>query len=184
MKAFSLLKNWCWVVALMGVFTSATQAQATAEKGQELFNAKCASCHSAGKDKLTGPGLKGIEDRRSKEWLQAWIRNSQDLVNKKDPDAVAIFEEYNKVVMPPFADLKDEDIDALLAYIKEGPKAAPAATAQANGKSVHGSAQAQVGEWTSLSEGWNAETLVPLIVLPIFLGVVMFATQKIPGLKD
>ena len=90
------------------------------ERGENLFNQNCTACHNLGEGRLIGPGLKGVTDRRSKEWLKKWINNSSDLIASGDEDAIAIFEEYNKVVMTNFY-FGDEDINALLAYLENPP---------------------------------------------------------------
>jgi len=87
------------------------------ETGQSLFLQKCSSCHAVNMT-LTGPALKGVEKRwHSKDNLYAFIRNSQEVI-AKDAYAKDLFESNHKVQMPPFADLKDNDILAILAYIK------------------------------------------------------------------
>lgn len=104
-----------------------------AASGEEIFNSNCMACHSLSDKKLTGPGLNGLMDRREKDWLVKWIRNSQELIASGDADAIAVFEEYNKVAMPPY-DLSDAEMDDLLTYIKENAKAGGAeATASAGG---------------------------------------------------
>ena len=87
-----------------------------AQDGEALFKANCTSCHAV-KEKMVGPALKGVSQRRSEEWLIKWIRNSQAVVKSGDEYAVKIFNENNKVAMPSFG-LKDEEIKAMLAYIK------------------------------------------------------------------
>ena len=47
--------------------------------------------------KLIGPPLEGISEKRSREWLQSWIRDNNALRASGDQDAIAIFEEYNKI---------------------------------------------------------------------------------------
>lgn len=89
-------------------------------EGQKLFKNNCKACHSVGTDKVVGPGLQGISDKRSHEWLVKWIQNSADLIASGDPQAVAIFEEYNKVPMPA-QPVSKEDIKAILAYIANPP---------------------------------------------------------------
>lgn len=88
--------------------------------GQKLFKANCKACHSVGDNKVVGPGLKGISDKREKEWLVKWITNSGDLIASGDGDAQAIFAEYKNSIMPPQA-VSEEDITAILAYIKNPP---------------------------------------------------------------
>lgn len=95
------------------------QASLVAE-GEKLFKANCAACHSIGTNKVVGPGLQGVNDKYSQEWLVKWITNSGELIASGDADAVAIFEEYNKVPMPP-QPVSPEEINSILAYIKNPP---------------------------------------------------------------
>ncbi len=100
------------------------------QDGEALFKSQCSACHAV-KEKLIGPALMGMEKRNSEEWLIKWIKNSQSLVKAGDPYAVKIFNEYNKVVMQSF-NLKDEEIKAIIAYVKaEAEKPEPVATTAA-----------------------------------------------------
>jgi len=63
-------------------------------KGKKIFNANCASCHKL-EGKLIGPALGKVEERRTNEWLKAWIKNNAELRASGDADAIAIFNEYN-----------------------------------------------------------------------------------------
>ena len=84
-------------------------------KGKSLFNANCASCHKLNK-KLIGPALRGVSAKYDKDWLYSWIKNSAAMIKSGDEQAVAIYEEYNKVAMNAFPQLSNEDIDNILAY--------------------------------------------------------------------
>ena len=84
--------------------------------GKNLFGNNCQQCHSPGADVVVGPGLKGIMDRRSIEWLVPWIQNSQKMIASSDPYAVKIYNQYNKTTMQSFK-LSKEEIEAILAYI-------------------------------------------------------------------
>jgi len=84
-------------------------------KGKKIFNANCASCHKL-EGKLIGPALGKVEERRTNEWLKAWIKDNAALRATGDADAIAIFNEYNGSVMTAFPQLSDADIDAVLAY--------------------------------------------------------------------
>ncbi|MBN1339899.1 MAG: c-type cytochrome [Bacteroidales bacterium] len=77
---------------------------------------QCKVCHVMGK-RLIGPDLTGVTGRRSENWLIAFIRNSQEMIQKGDPDAVKLWEEY-KVPMPPF-EFTDAQIRGILEYIKD-----------------------------------------------------------------
>jgi mono/diheme cytochrome c family protein len=116
-------------VLIFVAFLSIAQL-AEAQDGKALFNAKCASCHAIDKQ-LVGPALKGVEDRwDDRKMLYEWVRNSAAVIKKGYPRAVAVYNEYNKVQMTAFPELKDQDIDAILTYINTGggAKAAGAAT--------------------------------------------------------
>jgi mono/diheme cytochrome c family protein len=100
-----------------------------AQDGAALFKAKCAACHTVGTNKLVGPGLAGINEKRSQEWLLKWIKDAPAFIASGDADAIAVFEEYNKTPMLPFPDMSDADIIAVLDFIK-GDDAAVATTSE------------------------------------------------------
>ena len=83
--------------------------------GEKLFKANCAACHKL-EGRLLGPELKGITEKRDKDWLIAWIKDSPALIKSGDKLAVEVFEENNKLPMPPNAHLSDKDIADILAY--------------------------------------------------------------------
>ena len=114
------------LTALLLMVSVAMMAAPDAKAGKALFLNQCATCHAKDmKTKLTGPALAGVEDRWSafpRTELYAWIRNSQALVAKGHPRAVAVFNENNKSVMTSFPNIKDEEIENILAYISEAAK--------------------------------------------------------------
>jgi cytochrome c551/c552 len=103
-------------------FTSYAQS---VEEGEKLFQANCTACHQID-SKLIGPALRGVSDKYSEEWLLKWIKNSAEMIASGDPDAVAIFEEYNKSPMTAFPYFSDDDVKNILAYIEQAPEKAPA----------------------------------------------------------
>ncbi|MGD1839632.1 MAG: c-type cytochrome [Thermonemataceae bacterium] len=122
--AFTLVFLWA-APAMMAQEDSTAQAQAqsggdsdvSVDHGKELFNANCLTCHNPTDVPKTGPGLKGVTDRRSESWIIAWIQNSQKLIQSGDKQAVALYEEYNKLAMPAYEDFTEYDIKSILAYI-------------------------------------------------------------------
>ena len=111
-----------------------------AQDGKALFSQNCASCHAVNK-KLTGPALAGVEDRwPEKKNLYAWIKNSAAFLKTGDPYATKLYEEYNKTAMNNFPGLSNDDIDAILAYIKTVPAAG---AAPAGGAAVAGATEDQ-----------------------------------------
>lgn len=93
--------------------------EARQKEGKKLFKSLCASCHKLDK-KLVGPALAGVEEKRTNEWLKAWIKNNAELRASGDKDAIAIFEEYNGSNMTAFPQLTDQNIDDILYYTTVG----------------------------------------------------------------
>jgi mono/diheme cytochrome c family protein len=91
---------------------------------QELFQTRCAVCHTIGGGRLVGPDLSGVDQRRSEEWIIAFVQHSQQMVAAGDPDAVAIFEEYDQIMMPD-QDLYDEEIRGIIEYIRTAESSGP-----------------------------------------------------------
>ncbi len=124
--------------SLFFIFFLSLSVALKAQDGKALFNQKCASCHAIDK-KLVGPALAGVEDRwADKGMLYEWIRNSAAVIKKGYPRAVEVYNEYNKIQMTAFPELKDGDIDAILAYVNTGGAKAAAAAAPAGGAPAAG----------------------------------------------
>src|SRR5688572_5517682 len=96
--------------------------------GAALFKAQCAQCHSTGTNKIIGPGLKDVHTRLKEDWLIKWIKNSSAMIKSGDAYAVEIFNKYNQTAMPSFA-LADDEIKAILTFVKTEGEAAAAAPA-------------------------------------------------------
>ena len=101
------------------------------QEGKALFNTNCAACHQLNR-KAVGPALRGVTEKYDREWLYSWIKNGTQMIKDGDPQAVAIWEEYNRAVMTNYPQFSNEQIDNILAYTDYTPPApAPAvATAQ------------------------------------------------------
>jgi len=131
----TMLRSLAKIVSIFLFITlsSSIGNQLNAQDGKALFSQNCASCHAVNKN-LTGPALAGVEDRwAEKKNLYAWIKNSAAYLKTGDPYAVKLYNDYNKTAMNLFPSLTDQDIDAILAYIKTVPAvgAAPVAGAAA-----------------------------------------------------
>ena len=147
------------------IFTIYAQ-EADVQAGKKLFNANCAACHKLNK-KAVGPALKGVSAKYDREWLYSWIKNSSAMIKEGDPQAVSIWEEYNKVAMNAFPLLSNSDIDNILAYtdyIPPTPVAAAGAQLPANTTSNSGTS--------------NDLILAALTLVFIMLVVMLFLVQK------
>lgn len=87
------------------------------QKGQLLFMDNCASCHTATNEVLVGPGLKGVTQRKTINWIIKWVHNSQKMIAKGTKYDVDLFNAFNRTEMPAFPNLKEDEIQAILAYI-------------------------------------------------------------------
>lgn len=102
-------------------------AQADVAAGKTLFSQKCASCHAIDA-KVVGPALKDVESRwPSKDLLKTWIHNWNDAVATGDAYATSIVN-FAPTAMQTFNELKDADIENVLAYITDASKAVPPPT--------------------------------------------------------
>ncbi len=68
-----------------------------AAAGEAKFQAICTACHMA-EQRMIGPALKGVYDRRSPEWVMNMIINPDGML-KEDPIAKALLKEYNNAIM-------------------------------------------------------------------------------------
>ena len=112
-----LLNNRIFLLSVFFIFSLNIFAQVD---GAKIFKTNCVSCHTIGGGRLIGPDLEGVTNKREADWLKKWINSSSDLIASGDADAIAIWEEYNKVAMQSFY-FSDEDMDALLAYLENPP---------------------------------------------------------------
>ena len=95
------------------------------EEGKALFMNRCAACHNVNQ-RLTGPALAGIDERRSMEWIISFVRSSSEMIKKGDQDAVSVYEQFNKIPMPNHTDLSDDNIKQIVEFIKSEAKTAGA----------------------------------------------------------
>ena len=102
------------------------------EEGEELYKANCTACHQID-GKLIGPALRNVGDKYSEEWLIKWIKNSAEMIASGDPDAIAIYEEYNKSPMTAFPYFSDDDVRSILAYIEQAPEKSQATVSTSDG---------------------------------------------------
>lgn len=109
------------LLIIVPLFTQAqeiSQDPVVVKQGEDLFNMNCKSCHKV-KEKLIGPALAGVDTRvPSIPWMMDWVRNSAKVIASGDEYANKIFNEYQKSQMTAFTSLKDDQIMAILAYVK------------------------------------------------------------------
>ena len=153
--------------------------QLNAATGEEIFKGQCAVCHRTNAKKLIGPGLAGMNDKHSAEWLISWVKDSKSLIESGDADAKAIFDEYNQVPMTGFAQLTDDEITSIFTYIDELNAAENTpVTSGSESSSDTGS-----GSTTSTNDSGNS-TLFWVFVIFILAGIYLYRmTRKVKELS-
>ena len=79
---------------------AAASGTASAQDAAQFFKASCVSCHTVGGGRLVGPDLKGVTERRTREWLTQFIGNPQAMILAGDATAKQLLQEARGVVMP------------------------------------------------------------------------------------
>ena len=159
-----LLIKRIFLVALLLPSISISQEE-DIQAGKSLFNANCAACHKLNK-KAVGPTLSGVTEKYDKEWLYSWIRNGTQMIKDGDPQAVAIWEEYNRAVMTNYPQFSDEQIDNILAYTNFTPPPPTTTTAVTAESSSQGS-----------SISLNIILAVTILIFTILI-VMLFLVQR------
>ena len=119
MKVFACLL----LISFAGLETLFAADSLMVAKGEGLFKKNCTACHQL-KQRLVGPALQGVDKRHSEEWLLKFIPSTQTMIKSGDSVAVALFNTYNKVIMPD-QKLTADEIRSILSYVKDSETAAP-----------------------------------------------------------
>lgn len=154
---------------ILALFFSLSAYSQDVEKGKKLFNTDCAACHKL-EQRLIGPPLKGVAAIKTKKWLHDWVRNSTALIKSGDADAIAIFKEYNEIPMTSFANLTDQDIENIFAYVDAKPEVKKAkATLEKN---------------VVIKKDYYVEMLILTLAIIIILTVVLYKLKYMLLLLD
>lgn len=84
-------------------------------RGAEIFDVRCASCHSLESEQLVAPGWQGITNRREPEWIMNMILNV-NIMLEEDSVAHQLLTE-NQTVMPDQY-LAVDDARAVLEFMR------------------------------------------------------------------
>lgn len=110
------MKNRSLLIAFLLIISGGGLYANPVEEGKTIFVSRCAACHNVNRI-LTGPALAGVDQRRSLDWIVKFVRSSQALIKSGDKDAVAIYHQFNQVVMPDHTDLTPDNIKSIVEYI-------------------------------------------------------------------
>ncbi len=90
--------------------------QSIVKNGESLFKGNCTVCHAID-EVIIGPALRNVHERRSEEWIYAFIKNSQKVIQSGDEYAIDLYNEYNKTLMTSF-DFSNEELNSIITYIQ------------------------------------------------------------------
>jgi hypothetical protein len=74
-------------------------AHADTAEAKKIFTTRCMACHTFGKGVKVGPDLKGVTERRQRDWIVKMVRSSSTMVGS-DPIAVQLFEQFKQQRTP------------------------------------------------------------------------------------
>jgi cytochrome c oxidase subunit II len=159
----SVLLSLAAVLLLLSTHSGLKAADAA--KGQILFKANCASCHNTQLEKkLTGPGLYKVSERiPGGDWIYNWVHNSGKMIAEGDVYANKIYGEY-KSAMTAFPNIKNEEIDDILAWIEAYKPAIPT---KVDDNSVN------LSDDKGLSSLWNWARLLIFVIVVLMVNIAL-----------
>ena len=87
-----------------------------------IFRKRCTGCHTFGRGVKVGPDLKGVTERRTRDWLIRFVRGSSTVIQSGDPIATKLFRDFKQERMPDWSDLSPQQVGAVLDYFAaDGP---------------------------------------------------------------
>ncbi len=87
-----------------------------AQKGEEIFKAKCTACHKID-EKYIGPAVRGVTKRRRPEWIMNMILAPEKMI-QQDPVSKQLVIESNGAIMANQG-LTEEEARAVLEYFRK-----------------------------------------------------------------
>ncbi|WP_018479205.1 c-type cytochrome [Pontibacter roseus] len=107
--------NGLGIGPITSVEVSADIDQALAAEGKTIFESKCSACHTLTDQKVVGPGLLGVTERRKSEWIMNMVINPEEMT-KKDPTAKKLLAEH--LTQMTNQDISEKDARALLEFMR------------------------------------------------------------------
>jgi len=111
-----------WLVAVALVATATENRPACGQDTPDYFRQTCTNCHTIGGGRLTGPDLKDVTQRQTREWLVNFLQNPKAVLDSGDPYAARIYEESRRVPMPLAPGMNRERAEKLLDLIEAESK--------------------------------------------------------------
>ena len=121
-RSFHLVKDVRYQVLTAILLLFLTFSFSLAQTPAEFFKKNCASCHTIGGGRLTGPDLKNVTERQSRDWLVNWILDPEGVLKSGDPYAVKLQKESRGAVMTRAPGITRDMANALLDLIEAESK--------------------------------------------------------------
>ncbi|MCI4670203.1 MAG: hypothetical protein MRZ79_18855 [Bacteroidia bacterium] len=84
-----------------------------------LFEENCVICHKNSGRISAGYLYESIDKYEGKEeWLISYILDARGMAAKGDPEAIALYESYNKQNKPSFPQLSRRKVSLIVGYLK------------------------------------------------------------------
>lgn len=116
MSGLRYLHSLLPLLALALPATAAAQ-DPPSEESINFFKVNCASCHTIGGGRLTGPDLKDLSSRNEREWFVEFLLDPKGKLDSGDPYGQKILSEARGVPMPPVPGMTRELATKLLDLI-------------------------------------------------------------------
>jgi len=113
-------RHGSWLPILLALLLVPVSVRA--QDAATYFEENCAVCHSIGEGPLAGPDLKGVTQRKDRDWLTRFMRNPETVINSGDPYAQQILQASGGIVMPDFPEITPELASALLDFVEAKSK--------------------------------------------------------------
>ncbi|WP_230392323.1 cytochrome c [Pontibacter sp. FD36] len=88
---------------------------ALAAEGKSIYESKCSACHTLTDEKVVGPGLLGVTEKRKPEWIMNMVINPEEMT-KKDPTAKKLLAEH--LTQMTNQNINESDARALLEFMR------------------------------------------------------------------
>jgi len=153
--------------------------QAVIDAGKATFMANCKQCHAIN-EQVVGPALAKVYERKDLKWLVNFIKYPQKVIDSGDPYAQALYKKYNQY-MPNHDFLKDEEILAILSWVKKETDSPEVAVAKTEGDPANPAAsggEGNSGVMTAVVVALSGLLVIVLAVLALLGSVLAKYLQK------
>lgn len=88
-----------------------------AQESAAYFKQNCASCHTIGGGRLTGPDLRNVSARKDRAWLSRFIVDPRAMLDSGDPYAAQLQKDARGAVMPALPGMTKARAESLLDLV-------------------------------------------------------------------